>query len=380
MKKQGTEFYIGLFIWLLEIPISYSMWYAGSEIDIKPLVSSSNVTFSALLYLIFLAGFLTSHGVFQHQLTRGVKLFGIALSSLTAIGLSMFFFFGMVGLLVMTVIIQVIVFVEQKWALLIGILVPVLCTLLDVWLGKTFEYTEMIVYSTFNVLALLISYRLIAERKAKIESEQLVRELKATQVLLSATTKRDERIRIARDLHDVLGHQLTALSLQLEVASHVKEDEKQRHIQQAKAISGLLLSDVRETVSEIRLKKDLELRESLTALTEGLPGLKVDLIMDLDDSLVDARQGEVIFRCVQEALTNTTKHANASHCKIRLSDDGRHLVLSVEDDGNDDTEIKPGNGLAGMAERVAKIDGQLNYQNTPEGFVLTVKLPKISEY
>jgi signal transduction histidine kinase len=91
---------------------------------------------------------------------------------------------------------------------------------------------------------------------------------------------------------------------------------------------------------------------------------------------VDARQGEVIFRCVQEALTNTTKHANASHCKIRLSDDGRHLVLSVEDDGNDDTEIKPGNGLAGMAERVAKIDGQLNYQNTPEGFVLTVKLPK----
>jgi signal transduction histidine kinase len=194
--------------------------------------------------------------------------------------------------------------------------------------------------------------------------------------LLSATTKRDERIRIARDLHDVLGHQLTALSLQLEVASHVKEDEKQRHIQQAKAISGLLLSNVRETVSEIRLKKDLELRESLTVLTEGLPGLKIDLIMELDDSLVDARQGEVIFRCVQEALTNTTKHANASHCKISLSDDGRHLVLSVEDDGNDDTEINPGNGLAGMAERVAKIDGQLNYQNTPEGFVLTIKLPK----
>ena len=374
MNKQAPEFYIGLIVWLLEIPVSYSMWFAGSEMDIKPAVSSFNMTLVAFLYVLFIAGYLTSYGIFQRRLTHNMKVLGLVLSSVATLCLSMFFFFGMVALLSTMIIIQLAGFVEQKWALLVAVLGPVFFVFIDLWLGKESEYTVIIIYGVFNLLALLTSYRFIAENKAKKESEQLVRELRATQILLSATTKRDERLRIARDLHDLLGHQLTALSLQLEVASHVDEQAVQKHVQQAKAICGLLLSDVRETVSEIRQEKDLELREVLTALIQGLPGIEVDLLIE-DESQAGVRQVEVIFRCVQEALTNITKHANASHCKIKLSNIGQYIELSVADDGGDNNEIKPGNGLTGMAERVAQIDGQLDYQNTSAGFVLNVKLP-----
>jgi signal transduction histidine kinase len=202
-----------------------------------------------------------------------------------------------------------------------------------------------------------------------------VRELKATQILLSATTKRDERLRIGRDLHDSLGHQLTALSLQLEVASHVREEEKTRHLQQARAISNTLLTDVRATVSEFRDKKDFELGKALETLTQGLPELHVELDIGLDETLIDARQVEVIFRCVQEALTNVVKHSNASTCDINLSTEEQSIVLSVKDNGQNSAQIHPGNGLTGMMERVVKIGGKLDYQALENSFNLNARFP-----
>ena len=173
-----------------------------------------------------------------------------------------------------------------------------------------------------------------------------------------------------------LGHQLTALSLQLEVASHVSEQDKQKHILQAQEIGGSLLSSVRETVSEIRQKRDMDLRLALEALIQGVTGITVILNMDLDESMADARQMEVIFRCVQEALTNTVRHAAASECEIELSSSEEFICLSVKDNGGGASDIKAGNGLKGMAERVASIDGELDFNNSADGFMLDVRLPK----
>ncbi len=192
---------------------------------------------------------------------------------------------------------------------------------------------------------------------------------------MSATTKRDERLRISRDLHDTLGHKLTALKLQLEVASHVKDEARDQHLQQAMEISNTLLSDVRATVTEFRNKKDFDLGKALETLTQGLTELRVKLFIDLDEALIDARQVEVIFRCVQEALTNIVKHSNASACEISLSIEAQSIVLSVQDNGQNSEQVHPGNGLTGMMERVVKIDGELDYQALENGFNLTARFP-----
>ena len=376
MRKLGTVFYIGIFVWVLEVAISYGLWFAGSEIDIHTPVTPLNIVVVACLFLVFLVGFLISHGIFQYPLKRGIKAFGLVLSISATLGLSLFFFFGMVGLMAMMVIIQLTNIVDQARGLIIAVAIPVFFVAFDTLLGKGFAFTEVVVYSIVNLLAILTSYGLVAEQKAKLDAEQLVRELKATQILLSATTKRDERLRIARDLHDVLGHQLTALSLQLEVASHVSDGDKQKHIRQAQEISGSLLSSVRETVSEIRQRRDMDLRDALTALIQGVAGITVKLNMDLDESMADARQMEVIFRCVQEALTNTVKHAAASQCEIELSSSDEYIRLSVKDNGGNDSDAQAGNGLNGMSERVASIDGELDFNNSADGFMLNVKLPR----
>jgi signal transduction histidine kinase len=375
MRKLGTEFCIGIGVWALEVPISYGLWFAGNEVDILMPVTPLNIVVVACLFLAFLVGFLISHGFFQFPLKRSTQVLGLVLSMAATLGLSLFFFFGMVGLMAMMVIIQLTNIVDQTRGLIIAVAIPALFVAFDTLLGKNFDFTEVVVYGIVNLLAILTSYGLVAEQKAKLEAEQLVRELKATQILLSATTKRDERLRIARDLHDALGHQLTALSLQLEVASHVSETDKQKHILQAQKIGGSLLYSVRETVSEIRQKRDMDLRDALTALIQGVTGITVKVKMDLDESMADARQMEVIFRCVQEALTNTVKHSAASECEIELSSTEEYFLLSVKDNGSNTGEVEAGNGLKGMTERVASIDGELTFNNSADGFVLNVKLP-----
>jgi signal transduction histidine kinase len=85
-------------------------------------------------------------------------------------------------------------------------------------------FENILLLSLLNTFAVMSSHRFMKEQADKLTSQQLVRERKATQLLLSNTSKRDERLCVARDLHDSLGHNLTALSLQLEVAIHQKTD------------------------------------------------------------------------------------------------------------------------------------------------------------
>ena len=170
MRKLGTDFYIGIFVWVLEIPISYSLWFAGSEVEIHTPVTPLNIVIAACLFLLFLVGFLISHGIFQFPLKRGTQVLGLILSIVATLGLSLFFFFGMVGLMAVMVIIQLTNIVEQTRGLIIAVAIPVLFVAFDTLLGKEFAFTEMVVWSTVNLLAILASYGLVAEKKAKLEA------------------------------------------------------------------------------------------------------------------------------------------------------------------------------------------------------------------
>lgn len=376
MKTHKAEFYLGLFILLLDLLVAYGMWFsADPDAGITHAFSTANIAYSASFYLLFLIGYILSYGFLIKQSTRLFRVSGLILSSFAVLGLAMFFFLGMVALLATLIIIQLVKYIDEKPAIIIAVLVPFIGVLIDDFMGRGFEYPVIIIYGTFNILALFANFRLISERNAKRESEQWVRELKATQRLLTTTTKRDERRRIGRDLHDSLGHKLTALSLQREVANHVSEKEKIRHLQQAKEISNTLLHDVRATVNEFRNNKDFELGKALTQLTQGLPAIKVELAIRLDETLIGARQIDVIFRCVQEAMTNIIKHSNADECKIDLSTDNQFINLSIKDNGQSTRQVLPGNGLTGMMERVVEIDGELGFWVLENSVNLVVRLP-----
>lgn len=212
--------------------------------------------------------------------------------------------------------------------------------------------------------------------QARGELRRVNSELMATQSLLTENTRIAERVRISRDLHDLVGHHLTALTLNLEVASHLTCDKAKEHVDQAATVARLLLSDVREVVSDMRRDDQVNLRLSLEMLAEGVPDLQVHLDIPEKRALTDPRRAQILLRCAQELITNTARHASASNLWITLETGAEGLSLKARDDGRGAIELMPGNGLNGMRDRLKELGGRLDIATRPgAGFQVRAWLP-----
>lgn len=230
------------------------------------------------------------------------------------------------------------------------------------------------VYGSFQGFAVLVVGSEQREVAARAELAATHAELRAATALLAASTRSAERLRISRDLHDVIGHQLTALALELEVASHHSGDEAAGHVTRARTIAKDLLSDVRDAVGDLRTGTE-RLEPTLRELVTDLPGLTVDLAVDERAPLDDASALAVV-RCVQEILTNTLRHAGADHLAISVVVDDDGVRLDARDDGRGSGHLVPGHGLSGLRERVEQLGGTVALRTAAgHGFAVTARMP-----
>ncbi len=229
-------------------------------------------------------------------------------------------------------------------------------------------------YSLLNMFAISMTQLFTSERLQKEQLAELNRDLIATRDLLSQSSAQSERLRISRDLHDILGHHMTALILNLEVATHRIDGEPKEKVEQSLALAKLLLSDLRSTVSELREEGGINLEESINALVSGIPNFDIDVDFSKSSKIDDVEYAETFLRCAQEAVTNVLKHSDADRCRIEMNSDDSNFTLSVSDNGKAAYDIEPGNGLKGMAERVKALGGELSWQCNDGGFQLTVFL------
>ena len=212
--------------------------------------------------------------------------------------------------------------------------------------------------------------------QARADLRRVNSELLATQSLLADNTRIAERVRISRDLHDLVGHHLTALTLNLEVASHTTEGKAKSHVDKAAAVARLLLSDVREVVGDLRRDDQVNLREALEVLAAGVPQLQIHL--DIPDHLsqADPTRAQILLRCAQEVITNAVRHANASNLWIGLESTREGVALRARDDGCGAAELMPGNGLNGMRGRLRELGGRLDISTGPGlGFQVRAWMP-----
>ncbi|MBZ2198600.1 sensor histidine kinase [Occultella gossypii] len=226
-----------------------------------------------------------------------------------------------------------------------------------------------VTYFAFQAFASLVIGSARKEARAREELAVAHAELRASAAVLETTSRSAERLRIARELHDVLGHQLTALALELEVAAHRTTGDGLEHVTRARGIAKGLLTDVRATVGEMR-DAPVGLEPTLRAIVSDVPGLAVSLSV-AEVRPLDEERTLVVVRCVQEALTNTLRHARATRLRIDVRSDADGLTVRAEDDGRGTAAIERGNGLRGMAERVEAIGGTLTLASEPgRGFRL----------
>src|SRR5579864_2338892 len=175
----------------------------------------------------------------------------------------------------------------------------------------------------------------------------------------------DERLRIARDLHDTVAHALVAINVRAGVAAHLHGSDDA--LQDIMAVSSDALNDLRATLDLLRDADDpaptaptLDL-ESLTQLVDRAKaaGLDTDANVQLNGHTIPIAVGQAGFRIVQEALTNVMRHAAASRAHVNLHVEADMLHVEVTNDGNVATPTQGGHGLRGMRERAAALCGDV---------------------
>jgi signal transduction histidine kinase len=199
--------------------------------------------------------------------------------------------------------------------------------------------------------------------------------LLATRSLLGETARDHERLRLSRELHDVAGHKLTALKLNLRGLARRLDGEAAAEVDRATALADELLQDLRSVVRHLREGEGIDLVDSLHEVARPFPRPRLELAVDDDARVPRADQAEALLRVVQEGLTNAARHGPAETVRARLNRIADRLVMTVEDDGRAG-DIRPGSGLTGMRERLAELDGSLEISRSALGGVkLSASLP-----
>jgi len=233
-----------------------------------------------------------------------------------------------------------------------------------------------LLYAGFSGFIFVTSLVARQQAQARDEQRRLNAELRATRALLAESARTNERTRISRELHDLLGHHLTALSLNLEVAGHLAQGQAQEHISQAHILAKLLLSDVREAVSRLRDDDAIDMAATLLPLADNVPGLAIAMDMPQPFLLDDPERAHVLLRCTQEIITNALRHAEAQQLRLAYRVDGGMVRLQARDDGRGADAPRTGNGLRGMRERLAAYGGRVEIDTAAgRGFALDIQLP-----
>ena len=226
---------------------------------------------------------------------------------------------------------------------------------------------QSLLYAGFSGFVFVTSLVALQQARAREEQRRLNAELRATRALLAESARVNERTRISRELHDLLGHHLTALSLNLEVAGHLSSGRVKEHVSQAHTLAKLLLTDVREAVSTLREGGAIDLAAALRPLAENVPSLAIHMDVAEPLPLEDPERAHVLLRCTQEIITNAVRHAGADNLWIQVRREDGQVSITARDDGRGTEAIVPGNGLRGMRERLAQFGGTLDVESRPDG-------------
>ncbi|MEV0269732.1 sensor histidine kinase [Hamadaea sp. NPDC050747] len=232
-----------------------------------------------------------------------------------------------------------------------------------------------------TIAAVWAAIAIFAWRMAEIRRRQIERDA-AAQVL-------DERLRIARDLHDLLSHSLATVSLRAAVGLHLLDqqpDQAREALQAIRITSNDALAQARATLSLVRGEQSppTPSLSDLDALVRSVreAGVTVHLDARVADEAVPSAVGQTAYRVAQEALTNVLRHAGASAtARVRVQVVHDQLEIDVTDDGvssggaSSDKVRSPGHGLSGMAERVAAVGGSLQTGPESSGFAVRARLP-----
>lgn len=236
------------------------------------------------------------------------------------------------------------------------------------WPGRPVQIgITVLAHASFQVFAVLVM-RYAARAEELAENLQAINaELLTTRTLLAEGARDHERLNLSRELHDVAGHSLTALKLNLgALARDARQPDPQR-VALCGQLADELLQNLRDVVKAMRQNTDSDIQPALQRLAAPFPRPTLQLQVDSAARWLPAAVFEAVLRAVQEALTNAARHGQAQQLQVTLRRDGGELVLDIEDDGRIPAHVIEGGGLSGMRERFESLHGSLQVRASARG-------------
>lgn len=234
-----------------------------------------------------------------------------------------------------------------------------------------YGFLTLLALQAFALTSSIAKVREIETQQALLRSNS---ELRAARAVMATQSKAEERLRIAGDLHDSIGHRLTALQLQLEVLNHEIPEGNRPQLLSCKALAKDLLEEVRTIVRSMSRTQGNDLREAITELEALTPGVTLETSSDLPD-FGAALSHQLVF-CIQEAVNNAIRHGGAQRIDVRwetpcllISDNGRGLSKRGGE---------PGFGLNNINKRLAPFGGRASLDGEKgSGCILKLELPGV---
>ncbi|HEY5230473.1 MAG TPA: histidine kinase [Galbitalea sp.] len=320
--------------------------------------TTATKTAATLLLAVIYLGYIALPPLLWPQSVRA-RVIGLALY--WAAGLVLIPFIGSYLVWVWTLVVAMAAFM---WMPLVPTLIVCLGVVLaQVGLSAIGGFANGTIFAPFVTVSVAVSLFAVTRQ---IVANRRLRDAQATIASLAAA---EERARLARDLHDVLGHSLTVVAVKSELAGRLVERDPARAIAEIGDIESLArtaLADLRAAVSSYReMNLDAELSAARTALDAA--GIRAHL--PLDGSAVDEEMRSLFGWVLREGVTNVIRHSEATECWVELSP----RSLSVRDDGLGVPRSRKGNGLTGLTERALEAGAKLTTANGETGgYVLTV--------
>ncbi|WP_119716862.1 sensor histidine kinase [Cognatilysobacter tabacisoli] len=230
-------------------------------------------------------------------------------------------------------------------------------------------WVSTLMQMSFQGFAALTAWFAFRAEATRDELAAVNADLRATRELLAESSRESERLRLSRELHDVAGHKLTALKLNLGALQRDPRHVGDAQVALCARLADELLADIRGVVEQMRHDDGLELGPALAALAAPFPRPALQLQVDADARAGSLAQAEAVLRTVQEGLVNAARHSQAQTLWVVLRRDGGELRLDIRDDGRAGGALQPGNGLRGMRERLEGVGGGLDVRRTDTGGV-----------
>jgi signal transduction histidine kinase len=300
---------------------------------------------------------------------------------------------GVSALILLPLVSHSVMLLDQDW--MFGVNAAILATFTVATYGFSQSWqtvwAQLPIFFVGQVLILIFTQMALNERKARVQQEKLLDELAEANRHLSEyanqvkdLTLTQERNRMAREIHDGLGHSLTTLNMQIKAAEAVLDRDtlKARHmLSDAEELSAQALVDVRNSVYALREDEtqNVSLEERIRKLISSstVRKMSIDFAIQGKSRAITPQVDLTLFRACQEGINNAMKHSDADLLSIDMSyEDPDFITLVISDNGSGADEIQSGFGLIGIRERVRLLNGTVDVSTgSGVGFTISMKLP-----